>query len=374
MSGDLVHAAALEDSAIVVSMKSREATDLFLSLTPERVLRAVDAGGLAANPVCYALNSFENRVYEVELEDKSRIVAKFYRPGRWSAEQILEEHELLAELDAEEMSVCPVRPFPDGSTLKRIEHIYYSIFDRRGGRAPDELDDPSVRRLGMFVGRLHAVGARHGAPHRPALSAETYVRDAVAWLVEHGSLPSALEGRYRDAASEIADVAERWMEGVPVHRIHADLHLGNVLFRDGRLLVLDFDDMRTGPAVQDVWLALPGRDRETLRQREIFLEGYEQFRAFDRSTLRLIEPLRALRMVRYAAWLARRWHDPAFKAAWPHFGTADYWRQETEDLEEQLTVIHREREVFEPGAEPGYTVPVEEALSNKDYFWDWEGD
>jgi Ser/Thr protein kinase RdoA (MazF antagonist) len=355
-------------------MESREGTDLFLSLTPETVLRAVDAGGLAANPVCYPLNSFENRVYEVELEDRSRIVAKFYRPGRWSAEQILEEHELLAELDAEEMPVVTVRPFPDGTTLKRIEHIYYAIFDRRGGRAPDELDDRSVRRLGMFVGRLHNACARHGALHRPALTADTYAREAVAWLVEHGTLPAGLERRYCDAASEIAGVADRWLEGVPVHRIHADLHLGNVLFRDGALYVLDFDDMRTGPAVQDVWLALPGRDRETLRQREIFLEGYEQFRLFDRSTLRLVEPLRALRMIHYAAWLARRFHDPAFKAAWPHFGTADYWRQETEDLEEQLAVIHREREVHEPGVETGFVLPAEEALTNKDYFWDWEGD
>ena len=164
-----------------------EATDLFLSLTPDRVLAAVDASGLRARPVCYALNSFENRVYEVELEDRTRIVAKFYRPGRWSAEQILEEHAFLAALDAEEIPVCPPRPFPDGSTLKRIDHIYYTVFDRRGGRAPDELDDAAVRRLGMYVGRLHNVGVRQPARHRPLLDARSYVRDAVAWLVEPGT-------------------------------------------------------------------------------------------------------------------------------------------------------------------------------------------
>ena len=352
----------------------QHAADLFLSLTPERVLRAVDAGGLNASPVCYTLNSFENRVYEVELEDKSRIVAKFYRPGRWSAEQILEEHAFLAELDAEEVPVCTVRAFPDGSTLKQVEHIYYAIFERRGGRAPDELGDETVRRLGMFVARLHNVGARHPARHRPSLDARTYGHDAVAWLMEHDSLPAAFARRYRDAAAEIAETAERWMEGVPVHRIHADLHLGNLLLRDGVLNVLDFDDMRIGPAVQDVWLALPGRDSWARRQREIFLEGYEQFRGFDRSTLRLVEPLRGLRMIHYAAWLARRWHDPAFKAAWPHFGTTDYWHQETEDLEEQVATIRGERQTYEPDSTPAYSFPAEEALTNKDYFWDWEGD
>ena len=196
----------------------------------------------------------------------------------------------------------------------------------------------------------------------------------MAWLVEHGSLPGAFAQRYRDAAAEIAETAERWLEGVPVHRIHADLHLGNVLLRDGVLNVLDFDDMRIGPAVQDVWLALPGRDSWARRQREVFLEGYEQFRLFDRSTLRLVEPLRGLRMIHYAAWLARRWHDPAFKAAWPHFGTSDYWRQETEDLEEQVSMIRGERQVYQPDSTPAYSFPAEEALTNKDYFWDWEGD
>jgi Ser/Thr protein kinase RdoA (MazF antagonist) len=350
-------------------------SDLFLSLTPEKVLAAVEAGGLAVNPVCYPLNSFENRVYEVELEDRTRIVAKFYRPGRWSEEQLLEEHAFLSELDQDEVPVCPVRPFPDGSTLKRIDHIFYSLSDRRGGRAPDELDDAAARRLGMLVGRLHAVGARHAAPHRVVLDADTYIRENLAWLDEHETLPPHLRRRYFDAAREIAEHFERRMEGVATQRLHGDLHLGNVLFRDGLLRVLDFDDMVTGPPVQDLWLALPGRDRQTLAQREIFLEGYEQFRLFDRTTLPLIEPLRGLRLVHYATWLARRWHDPAFPAAWPHFGTGEYWERETDDLEEQLAVIRGEAPRSEAGSgEPdGSGVEEEVALTNKDYFWDWEG-
>ncbi|HEX3556076.1 MAG TPA: serine/threonine protein kinase [Thermoanaerobaculia bacterium] len=350
-------------------------TDLFLSLTPEKVLAAVEAGGLRCNPVCYPLNSFENRVYEVELADRTRVVAKFYRPGRWSEEQILEEHQFLADLAAEEIPVCTVRPFPGGGSLRRVEGIFYSLSDRRGGRAPDELSDETVRRLGMLVGRMHNVAVRRPAPHRLRLDAATYVREPVAWLDAHDTLPRHLRSRYFDAALAIAEIADRRLAGVAVHRLHGDLHLGNLLFRDGLLHVLDFDDMVVGPAVQDLWLALPGRDASALAQREVFVEGYESFREFDRSTLVLIEPLRALRIVHYTAWLARRWHDPAFPAAWPHFGTPDYWQRETEDLEEQLAVLRGEASPEEVEARTTEEAAREEetTLTNKDFFWDWEG-
>lgn len=358
---------------------SHKTTDLFLHLTPERVLEAVEAAGLRCRPLCYPLNSFENRVYEVELEDRSRVVAKFYRPGRWDADQILEEHAFLQDLVDEELSVCTVRPFPDGSTLKTIDGVHYSLSDRRGGRAPDELDDAAVARLGTFVGRMHAVGASRPAVRRPALDAERYVRRALRYIEGQGSLKGPLERRYVALAEELAEIAERALADVPVHRIHADLHLGNILFRDGELRVLDFDDFAMGPAVQDVWLALPGRDLDTLRQREIFLESYERFRLFDRSTLRLIEVLRGLRMVRYAGWLARRFHDPAFQSGWPHFGTEDYWQNETQDLEDQLAEIHRglaknPAGIDLPESISSHKIEDEELLTNKDYFWDWEGD
>jgi Ser/Thr protein kinase RdoA (MazF antagonist) len=360
-------------------MKDQEpATDLFLSLTPEKVLAAVEAGGLRCNPVCYPLNSFENRVYEVELEDRTRVVAKFYRPGRWSEEQILEEHQFLADLAAEELAVCTVREFPaaaGGGTLRQIDKIYYCLADRSGGRAPDELDDAAVRRLGMLVGRMHNVGARRPAEHRLHLGPEHYIRDNVDWLAEHEVLPRHLHERYFDAALSIADILERQLAGVPVHRIHGDLHLGNLLFRDGLLNVLDFDDMMVGPAVQDVWLAISGRDAWAQRQREAFLEGYEHLRAFDRSTLRLIETLRGLRLIHYATWIARRWHDPAFPAAWPQFGTVDSWERETADLIDQLEVIRGEARPEEGGLtlEEEQGKEEESALTNKDFFWDWEG-
>lgn len=354
-------------------------TDLFLSLTPEKVLAAVEAGGLRTNPVCYPLNSFENRVYEVELEDRTRVVAKFYRPGRWREEQILEEHQFLADLAADELPVCTMREFPGGGTLRRIDDIWYALSDRRGGRAPDELDPVTARRLGMLVGRMHNVAVRREARHRLRLTAEAYAREDLDWLEDQGTVPGHLRRRYFAAAHAIADSAEELLAGVPVHRIHGDLHLGNLLFRDGLLRVLDFDDMMVGPAVQDLWLALPGRDARALVLRDALLAGYEQFRLFDRSTLRLVEPLRGLRIIHYAVWLARRWHDPAFPAAWPHFGTPEYWDRETQDLEEQLAVIRGEAEeeagAGGDGADGRGRVKEEEpVLTNRDFFWDWEGD
>jgi Ser/Thr protein kinase RdoA (MazF antagonist) len=352
------------------------ATDLFLSLRPEKVLAAVEAAGLETRPVCYPLNSFENRVYEVELVDRSRVIAKFYRPGRWNREQILEEHQFLLDVDRDEIPVGTVSAFPDGSTVRQIENIYYSLFDRRGGRAPDELNDKAVLRLGRLVGRLHATGASREAQHRLGLTADHYIRRNLDWLADRSTLPDAYQERYFKAASHLADIADQRMEGVATHRIHGDLHLGNVLDRDGLLTLLDFDDMLVGPAVQDLWLALPGRDQYTRRQRDLFIEGYENFRFFDRSTLNLIEPLRAMRLVRYATWLARRWHDPAFPAAWPHFGTDEYWQNETEALEEILHFVKTDRSVEGAGASYVAETAAEEEpeLTNKDYFWDWDGD
>ncbi|HVR29125.1 MAG TPA: serine/threonine protein kinase [Thermoanaerobaculia bacterium] len=349
---------------------------LFFDLTPERVLAAVEAAGLEINPVAYPLNSFENRVYEVELADRSRVIAKFYRPGRWSEEQILEEHVFLADLAAEEVPVATLRPFPDGSTLRSIEGIWYTLSDRRGGRAPDELDEGMVRRLGRLAARVHNAGARRAAPQRPRLDADHYVRRNARWLIEHDALPSAVRERYLAAAETAAAIAEAGMAGVATHRIHADLHLGNLLLRDGLLTLLDFDDFVTGPAVQDLWLAMPGRGAEAERQVAIFLEGYEELRQFDRTTLALIEPLRALRMVRYAVWIARRWNDPAFRIGWPQFGEPDFWRRETEDLEEQVAVMRGElaapRDPTQSAGREKSAPAVE--LTNKDYFWDWEGE
>lgn len=339
-------------------------TDLFLSLTPERVLDAVEAAGLHCAPVCHPLNSFENRVYDVVLRDGDGVVAKFYRPGRWDESQILEEHGFMAELVDAEIPVCAVREFPDGSTLKRIDGIWYCIYRRFGGRAPEDMDDGIVERLGMMAARIHNIGALRDAPTRLRLDSRSYVRQDLDWMSDHGILPDHVAARYRAAATAIADLADSRMDGIAAHRIHGDLHAGNLLLRNGRFHVLDFDDMVVGPAVQDLWLLLPGRDEQSLRWREVFLEAYEGFRTFDRSTLDLIEPLRGLRLVHYAAWLARRWHDPVFPVTWPQFGTDDWWSGQTDDLED---VLENAKSSGEQTATPAADEPT-----NADFFWDWE--
>jgi Ser/Thr protein kinase RdoA (MazF antagonist) len=336
-------------------------TDLFLSLTPHKVIEAVEAAGVLCNRVCYPLSSFENRVYEVEREDRSRVVAKFYRPGRWTRAQILEEHRFLADLVEAEIPVCATHPFPDGETLHQIDHIAYCLFERAGGRAPDELDESLAARLGRLVARVHNVGAAGRAEHRLRLTTDAYVREDLAWLEAKGVIPARLSKRYLTAANAIADAADAHLAGVETHRIHGDLHAANLLLRDGVLRVLDFDDMMVGPAVQDVWLLFPGRDAETSRLRTSFLDAYEELRDFDHGSLRLVEPLRGLRLIHYAAWLARRWHDPIFPRTFVHFGTEAYWDEQTNDLEDLLEVIRRG-----DGAAP----PADDAAGDEKFFWD----
>jgi Ser/Thr protein kinase RdoA (MazF antagonist) len=337
-------------------------TDLFLSLTPHKVIEAVEAAGVLSNRVAYPLSSFENRVYEVELEDRTRVVAKFYRPGRWSRAQILEEHRFLAELVEAEIPVCAATPFPGGETLRQIDHIAYCLFARAGGRAPDELDDALAARLGRLVARIHNVGAAGHAEHRLRLTTEAYVREDLAWMEAQRTVPARIEKRYFAAANAVAGVADARLAGVETHRIHGDLHAANLLLRDGVLRALDFDDMMVGPAVQDVWLLFPGRDAETRRLRATFLDAYEELREFDHATLRLVEPLRGLRMIHYAAWLARRWHDPIFPRTFVHFGTEAYWDEQTRDLEDLLEVIRGEDGAAPPAADGG--------AEGEKFFWD----
>ena len=340
-------------------------TNLFLTLSPDVVLQAVEDAGIACASTCFPLNSFENRVYLMETLDGRRVVSKFYRPLRWTPEQILEEHAFLRDLSENEVPICPVLAFPDGTTLKQINGISYCLFEARGGRAPDELTDGDADRLGMLVGRIHSVGASREATHRVRLSAQSYIHDNLTWLDEHGTIPATLAGRYVRAAHFIADDAAKRLANAEVQRIHGDCHLGNFLLRDDVFHVLDFDDMVVGPPVQDVWLAVPGRDTHARRQREAFLEGYERFRPFDRDSLDLIEPLRGMRLIHYATWLAKRWHDPIFPRTWPHFGTEEYWLGEVQALEEIVDHIEQQHA-------PRPNALDEPPLTNEDYFWDLE--
>jgi len=346
----------------------------FLRLGPEWVLRAVEAAGLRPTGRTTALTCLENRVHDVELEDGAHVVVKFYRPGRWSRQAILEEHAFLAALREAEIPVCAPLSFADAGasrTLHEAEGIFYAVWPRTGGRSPAELSDAQCAVLGRLLARIHNVGEDLHPRHRPRLGPDTFGREPLAFLEHGGFLPPACARRYRSAALEAASLYEAWSAGVPLHAIHGDCHFGNLLEGPEGFFFLDFDDFVVGPAVQDVWMLLPGRDAYAARQRDALIAAYAQFRAFDPRWLRLVEPLRALRFVRYAAWIARRWSDPAFPSAFPHFGTHEYWENETRDLEEQVERIARGRgeEALPTGVrEPAAQGDAE--LTNKDFFWD----
>lgn len=310
----------------------------FFSLTPDRVIAAAESAGVPCTGLCYPLNSLENRVYELERDDRTRVVAKFYRPGRWSAEAVQDEHRFLVDLVAADIPVAPALPLPGGVTVAAAPDtgILYALFPRVGGRAPDELTDDQLRRIGRLLARVHAVGAAGAAPHRRVLDARAWGEESLAVLRTSPTLPPTLGAALDAVTRRLLDRVAPDFEGVARHRIHGDCHLGNLLWGPAGAFFLDFDDMMVGPAVQDVWLLAPGRDAEGLRQRDTLLEGYAELRPFDRSTLRLVEPLRALRYLHYAAWITRRWADPAFPRAFPQYGSAQYWAELVADLEEQL--------------------------------------
>jgi Ser/Thr protein kinase RdoA (MazF antagonist) len=304
----------------------------FVSLTPDRVLDAVEVGGLRSTGRCLPLRAFENRVYEVELEDDRRLVVKFYRPGRWSRETILDEHAFLADLAAAEIPVVAPLDLGTGSTLSEIEGIFYAAFPKVRGRSLDELDAESRRRIGRTIGRMHAVGAARDAPHRRRLDPTYFVREPLAIVLAGGFMPDNLAPRYRDIALRIADAVAAPLAATRVQRIHGDLHWGNILWASDGPVLVDFDDCLVGPPVQDLWLLARGDSEEVRKAREDLLEGYELFREFDRSTLALIEPLRALRIVYMSGWIAKRWDDPSFRDAFPNFRNHNYWMQEYEEL------------------------------------------
>ena len=341
-------------------------SDFFFALTPEAVLAAVEAGGYEPSGHVTALMCLENRVFDVRLESGAHIVVKFYRPGRWSRAAILEEHSFLTELREAEIPVCAPLAFADGETLHSAEDIHYAVWPRTGGRAPDEFSDVQIDVVGRLLARIHNVGAVAEAPHRSRLD-EAVVRGALE-VLEETFLPEECARRFRQAVDEVAGIYTAWSEGVPLHRIHGDCHVGNLLNGNEGWFFLDFDDFVVGPAVHDVWMLLPGRDAEGARQRERLVEAYRQFRPFETSWLRLVEPLRAFRFVWYAAWIARRWQDPAFPDAFPHFGSPSYWEDETRDLEEQVTRLLRGSDHLPAGS--ARAEAPEPELSNEEIFWD----
>jgi len=318
--------------------------DHFHRLTPEDVLDAVELGGTRCTGRFLALNSYENRVYQLELEDGSFVVGKFYRPGRWDRQAIQEEHDLLSELEELEIPVAGPVPLGDGATIGEVQGILFCLFPRVGGRCPEELNDEQVQILGRLVARIHNVGALKGSPARRDLSPATYGRDNLELLLEHELIDEDAEEVYAATVEALLQRIEPMFSGVPTHRIHGDCHLGNLLWMPGdpSPAFVDFDDMAIGPAVQDIWMLVPSYDAEGQRQRRLMLEAYREFRDFSDTWLRLVEPLRALRFINYSTWIARRFRDPAFQRTFTHFGTVQYWQREIQDLREQIARIDQE--------------------------------
>lgn len=328
------------------AVRTPDRTRFFYELTPERILEAVERLGFRCTGRCMALNSMENRVYDVEIDvdepvqtasDRFRIV-KFYRPGRWTREQILEEHRFLLDLVDHEVTAVAPLALPDGQTLATIDDIgiHYAVFPRVGGRMPDELDDDQLLQMGRLIARLHNVGATRDAPTRIRLDPATYGRANLAFLLDEGLLPNAGRDRYRMLVERICELSEPWFVEAGYQRIHGDCHLGNVLHGNGGFFLIDFDDMVRGPCVQDLWLIVPGNDPSSRARLETLIEGYDQMRDFDRRTLKLIDALRALRVVHFSAWIGRRRADPAFQRVFPDFGTERYWFEDIANLQEQL--------------------------------------
>ncbi len=307
------------------------------SLTPDAVLDAIEAAGYRPTGTQLALNSYENRVYMVGEETAGYLIAKFYRPGRWNDAQIHEEHAFSLELAELEIPVVAPLANADGDTLLRHTDFRFALFPRRGGHAP-ELGDPDTQyRLGQFIGRIHAVGATHAFRERPALTPQRFGHDSIDYLLGHDAVPREYAGQYRDLATELMEEVDARFAATPYLplRLHGDLHAGNILWTDTGAHLVDLDDSRMGPAIQDIWLLLSGDRPDMQRQLGEILAGYEEFHEFDRRELALVEPLRTLRLLHYAAWLARRWSDPAFPKAFPWFNTLSYWEEQILTLREQ---------------------------------------
>lgn len=319
------------------------ATQFFFLLNPDLILDTVEKLGFKTTGRVLTMNSMENRVYEVEIEsnsnnpsDHSKII-KFYRPGRWSALQIQEEHNFLLDLTEYEIPVIPPLSF-HGQTLFTLENpsLHYTLFPKQGGRAPDEFRDEEIEQIGRLLARLHNVGAMKKATHRLKINPETYLQSNLDFLIGQKIIPPHYELSFKNTLETIHHLILHSFKNITNIRIHGDCHLGNIIKRDEVFNLIDFDDMVMGPAIQDMWLLLPGRDEYASHLREKLLLAYTTMRDFNYEEIRLTEVLRTLRMINYSAWIAKRFDDPAFKEAFPFFESPSYWEGQINDLQEQI--------------------------------------
>lgn len=312
----------------------------YQSLTPDFVLDAVESLGLLSDQRILALNSYENRVYQIGIEDETPIIAKFYRPNRWSSDAILEEHAFTKQLLDADISVVP--PFEiNGQTLHEFKGFLFALFKRQGGYAP-EIDIPdTLYRIGLNIGRIHQCSGSELFQSRPSLSLEERAEASRAFLLDHDFIPRSLYEAYDTLSADLIKKMDKIWKANPAKQIklHGDCHIGNILWRDDLAYFVDFDDCCNGPAVQDIWLMLNGDRFQQTQQLIELIEGYEEFCDFDPRQLNLIETLRTIRMMHYSAWLARRWSDPAFPMHFPWFNTERYWSEHILELREQFAAL-----------------------------------
>ena len=328
-------------------MASEEQRQTFQSLGPDLVLGLVEKSlQVPLTNLFRPLNSYINRVYELEQEDGKGLIVKFYRPRRWSTEALAEEHAFLQELAEEEIPVIAPLRLADGTTLGSHGDLRFALFPKRGGRSLDEFDDEQWLQLGRPLGRVHSVGARAPARARSLMSPAASSRQQLAYLLASSVVPVEVKEPLRQAVETVIAEIEPLFDGLRPIRIHGDCHFANIIHRPGEsFLLIDFDDMAMGPPVQDLWMLLPGTPEEAVVEIDLLLEGYETFRAFDRRSLRLIEPLRAMRFIHYMAWCAHQVEADGTTRVMEDFGTDGYWRKEIADLHDQLERIRDSRAV-----------------------------
>lgn len=313
----------------------------FHKLTPSFVMDAVESRGYRCDCRTLALNSYENRVYQVGIEEGQPLIAKFYRPGRWSDAQIAEEHIFSQELAGHELPVVAPLTDEQGESLHHFGGFRFALYPRKGGHAPefDNLDNLLI--MGRLLGRIHRIGATRPFEHRPRLDLESFGRASVA-LISEKFIPPEYQANYDALTRDLLQAIEDLMNEVAPRaiRVHGDCHAGNVLWRDEAPHLVDLDDARMAPAVQDFWMMLSGERPRQLAQLAEIVEGYSEFFDFDPRELRLIEALRSLRILHYCAWLAQRWEDPAFPVSFPWFNTTRYWGEHILELREQIAALN----------------------------------
>lgn len=313
----------------------------FEALTPDFLISAIESQGLLSDGRLFPLNSYENRVYQMGLDEQVPMIAKFYRPQRWSDAQIREEHEFCFELAAAELPVVEPWRNSAGESLFHFGDFRFALFRRRGGHAP-ELDNPDhLFTMGRLMGRIHLVGASKPFAHRPALDLTSFGYSSVTTIME-GFIPTSLQQAYQSLTTDLLQaVAEKWamMDTVSLLRVHGDCHSGNILWRDDTPHFVDFDDARMAPAVQDLWMLLSGSRPEQAAQLSEIVEGYDEFSTFQPRELHLIEALRTLRILHHTAWIARRWSDPAFPRVFSWFNTERFWGEHILELREQYAAL-----------------------------------